>query len=309
MKLFTFFRIQFAIASCCLFASVCVPNGLHAQELVNGSFESDSVPDCNQGYLGFFQHELLNEHFEGLHSHTTLSLLNICSDTGYYIASGQPWHPYGVYDGFRTIQLIGDSVQGQLFISGFSFELTNRLKKDTLYNLSFYKRKMEELWAPTENTFREPSDFAVGLSNDSTQFGNEIYYAEKAETVEWQHDSFSFIPDSNYKFITVQTRLGDTYGRKNVFLDHFVLTKPTDVNEPKIREFSISPTLVENDIQIAVLESVIQNKSVIIYNSVGSIISTALIPSNSFTMDLSFLDAGMYIVTIEGYKPRRIVKN
>ena len=291
-----------------LLYTIVQPTNVLSQEFVNGSFESDSmISTCSVPYFGVpFTAEWLIDDYDGIYMLYGSGSLGMCSDSAYY-PWGQLYHPNGVVDGSSAIVLEADSLNGVLWEPGFALELTSNFMKDSLYEISFYKRKIEELWEPNPNQFASSSEFAIGLSNDSTHFGHEIYYGEEAETVEWQFESFSFIPDSNYKFMTLQARLGETYGSKLLFLDHFVLTRQVGVEEMNLNKFKVYPSVVE-DLAWVSGQGIVDDE-INVFNSTGKLVKSIKPSSNSQTIDLSDLDAGIYLVSIAGYKTVRIIKN
>ena len=105
-----------------------------------------------------------------------------------------------------------------------AFHLNTPLLKESNYKLSFSIRKPP--FAPLGCTDVKNNYIKVGISNDSTSFGNHIYTSPLGNSI-WTKYNVIFNSKNTEKYITVEAGIGDT-NNWVVHVDNFVLVETTE---------------------------------------------------------------------------------
>lgn len=184
-------------------ALIALAMALSAQaELVtNGSFETNSA--------GGTSYNLSNAGLSGLVSGVTgfggAQEIDLITNTNFGLAPQDGNWKLGLH------------AQTSSVIDAFAFALSSPLVIGTTYQLSFYAANDIATWASV----------AVGVSNNATSFGSQIFYSSFS-TTGWQHFTQSFVATGTESFLTVQAPEAGSY----VSVDNFSVTVATPATVP-----------------------------------------------------------------------------
>lgn len=197
-------NLKAQLLCCLLFSSFTI---LHAQALLNGSFEETTAPvGCNYN----LSNVVFNSYYTNVEAYGGGNETDIIMD-GCYVDD--------LPDGLRSISI------AHVPEDEVSIEIDMPLTMGETYTLSF--------WALGETTFTGTGDIEIGASVSSSAFGVLIHTATPT-VMEWGFHSFSFVAPNNATHITVKNAPGGAYWNH---LDHFVLDSPEE-------ELEVEPTHV-----------------------------------------------------------------
>jgi len=277
----------------------------NSQYILNGSFENNSLQNC----LGTFYYA--QEYVEFIADSYPISIpafeINIYHDSCNYM-NGQDYSPAGYPDGQYGVTLNAWGQDDYMMESGFSLRLSSPLIIGQTYALSFYKIKQEVVVGEPAHQYHEPSRVQIGLSNNTYSFGEQIYLAEKANSIEWEYDAFEFSPDFGAEHITVQAvpELGLHAAR----LDHFTLTIVDSVNESDFStqtSLKISPNPSSGFVNITLSEEVLLPLEIHIVNPFGQLVQKEVLYSVDESVNFSYLSPGVYYLSAEGVRTQKVI--
>ncbi|MEL6866108.1 MAG: gliding motility-associated C-terminal domain-containing protein [Bacteroidota bacterium] len=169
---------------------------LHAQQLLNGSFELNDL-DCGIN--------LLNDEF----NRRVVSTFAFGGQNELDVLTASCNYDYAV-DGDYFVALYFNA-----FSDAFSMSLNEPLQVGQLYHLVFYARNGNLQVSPN-------SRVQIGLSNTADEFGQELFSTEQLKS-EWQRYEVPFSVAEPISFITVKTRSNQEAWS---FVDYFHLECP-----------------------------------------------------------------------------------
>ena len=274
----TFKKIYLLVIAC---AASIFP--LHAQAILNGDFENHSANTCAFN----LENEEFNEMVENVYAFGSNSEMDIqTSGCGFADLISNDWfvslsqRPTGPYD-------------------QIALALDMPLTEGTTYQLSYYD------WADTTSNPQSanvPLPLQIGLSTDSTNFG-EMIYSSLPEGHEWTWRTTEFTAPNNGRFITL--RIYGANGLKGwTSVDNFVLTPPTHVVETYPFEAKVFPNPALDWIYVETKEAM---KYIRVFNAIGQqLLSSDTLPFFN-QINLAGLSAGVYFLEI-GHEHGRVVK-
>jgi hypothetical protein len=271
-----------------------------SQTILNGSFELNSLTDCNSGV--FYETNFLDQiSFASIIPSEDFEVL-IIHDTCHYM-NNQLFHPTGVPDGSFALALHAASFESGnlIFESAISLEFSEPLIVGETYELGFYKRKQDVVIGEPQHYYNSPARFKIGISNNPMDFGTEIYYGEKATSIEWEQDVFEFTPTFSAEHLTI--KVVPEEGHHNVFLDNFSFDPKVTVNELNEDVFELYPNPVLNTLYIkGDYTGVVK-----LHSMLGSTLVQQNKTDQQMQMDVSHLPSGIYFLQL-GNSVHKIIK-
>lgn len=310
-----------------------------SQQLVNGSFETNGLEGETYTFYGssleYITFESLNI-IDGVNPiDNEYNILFQFIDLTYAAPNGQIFLPNGVSDGEKCLFFLG-SVIGSYDLNdtartGLTLDLTFPLITGATYNLSFYKTKKDSvLQVEPINVHHNASPFRIGLSSDSNDFGQEIYYVDTVADygVFWEYEEFEFIAPFPAEYISLESVNIDSdtnFWRSAAMVDHiqlnYVRDPLPDIHTPDSETDSHGTDGLGEELQFAELDFYPNpnngffelksnrplNSQLTVFNQLGEKVYEFTPQLQVSTVDLSHLNSGVYFISGQCIKPKRIV--
>lgn len=326
-------RALFLISIIIFFKFTC-----NSQQLVNGSFEMNDYEGTYDfwgspiDYLTFAQEDLIDGFVPIYNDYLCVWQFIHLDYTG---MNGQVFLPNGVPEGERCFFFLGTILSewevNDTVRVACGLELTSPLIEGAKYNLSFYKTKKDTvLQVEPMHAHHNACPFRIGVSSDSTSFGEEIYVVDTVADygVFWEYEEFEFIAPFPAEYITIESinievDVDMLPWRAAGMVDHFQLNYVSDplpdphkpdfepdhgtdaVNELDFVGLDIYPNPSNGRFTIKAHKSDVRHLE--LYTQLGKKITEFNLPKMVESVDLSYLSSGVYFLKGEGVKPERIV--
>jgi len=242
---------------------------IYSQIILNGDFENNTASQCHLNLSNLNFNTMMSNSFAfGLNNE--IDIQN--SSCGY----GNPEH------GNWFISLATNPTS--FFPDGLSLTLNSPFFIGNTYEISFFEKACTT-YHPTIDTL------LIGISSDSTLFGNQIYSSCSIVNI-WTQKNFTFTAPLTGKYLTIKNK-GDVAGWN--FIDDFQIVKIDGTFDGSFNQsVNIFPNPSNGNFTISTTPEI---KQIQIYNSVGQLIQTK---NTEGLVNLNFnIEAnGFYIINL-----------
>lgn len=260
-------KIFFLFLAFCSSASMAL-----AQDFINGSFELNSVTDC--------QYNISNSSFNALMSNVRgigdREMLDIFYDTKCSsFGTAQDGHYYCDVENPVDFYIP----------TALSLELTAPLTAGKSYTFSYYDK----------GTSNGGGAIEFGVSANNSSFGTAFHMQpDSSTTAGWIKRTIKFTAPLSGKYITVRYgEIKDSY----ILIDHFVFEKSASISENNIAPLiALYPNPAVDELTISTGPGFEQAQNIRIINPLGQVVSTSAFIDK---LDVSALASGIYLLQIK----------